>query len=651
MMTTKFHNSKYILFSLTMLFSANVITSQNKAIENAQEKFQDYAFDTAKEKFHKVVTSDNIDETPSSYLKLADSYYNTAQYKKAVEWYKKYDDVNTQFDANFLMRYAQSLKSIKNYDKANEILLKLEKSNTNDSRVARFESMRDYLDIIENQSSNFKIESVKFNSKLQDFAPSFYGDQLIISSNRPERTGSGNHDWNGQPFTDLFLVDDTDGTKMQKLSKKINTELHESTSVFNADKTVMYFTRNNFNSKKIGRDSEGVSRLKIYRSELLDGKWQAAQELPFNSNDYSVAHPALSADGKTLYFASDMPGTIGLSDIWSVSINEDGTYGSPVNLGKNINTEGRDTFPFVTNDDTMYFSSEGHLGLGGLDVFIVKKDSNKSQVINVGKPINSPVDDFNFIINSSGKGYFASNREGGLGNDDIYSLVKLKDIELPCEPIASGIVKNAKTAKIIADATIVLKDNSGKVVKTIKSDSQGRFNLGEFDCKNSYSVTASKDSFSEDSESFSGKTDVALSLNLDPIAAPPVKTTSIGEDLTATLNINNINFDYNKSFIRPDAAIELQKVIDYLNANPNVKIDVRSHTDSRGRDAYNLSLSERRNKSTREYIINKGGISRDRISGRGYGESQIINQCSNGVKCEDYEHEQNRRSEFIVISN
>ena len=413
----------------------------------------------------------------------------------------------------------------------------------------------------------------------------------------------------------------------------------------------MYFTRNNYYKDKFEKNSQDIHALKIYKASLVNGEWKDIVPMPFNNDEYNVAHPTLNESNTKLYFASDMPGTLGASDIYLVDINEDGTYGVPENLGAKINTEGRENFPFVSDNGTLYFSSNGHVGLGGLDIFKFKDigsiSTSNETVINMGKPINSPKDDFSYIVNEKTyEGYLSSNREEGKGDDDIYKFKRN-----PCSQIVAGTVVDKSTNRIIAEAHVTIFNSTGEVIKTFKSDANGAFNFDLSCAKNLYKALGEKDKYKEDAQEFVVSENNELKLELKLSLTPEKQVAAIGTDLFILLNLNPIYFDYDKSFIRPDAEIELAKIINYMNEFSNVKIDVRSHTDSRGRDAYNFALSNRRNDSTREYIVNMGGISADKLSGKGYGETQLTNKCSNGVKSTDAEHQANRRSEFIVVAN
>jgi outer membrane protein OmpA-like peptidoglycan-associated protein len=503
------------------------------------------------------------------------------------------------------------------------------------------------LDIIENISEDYLLENVGFNSSYSDFGASINGSEIYFASSRAEEDDI--YQWNQQPFLNIYKVKEG-SSKVAKIQGDVNSKYHESSPVFTKDGKTMYFTRNNYFKGNFKKSNEDVYGLKIYKATLKDSLWTNIVSLPFNNDNYNVAHPALSVDEKKLYFASDMPGTRGSSDIFVVDINDDETYGEPENLGPKINTEGRENFPFVSNKNILYFSSDGHLGLGGLDVFKIEMNTlneGSTGVQNLGKPINSPKDDFGYIINeTSGKGYISSNREGGKGDDDIYSFVKPL-----CFKNITGTVVNKKTQEALSNSDVFVYDANRNLLKSLKSNDSGQF-LFELSCsERTYLIEAKKENYKDDFTDFSIKPNesaqLKLELKLEPAAA------KVGTDLTLLLNLKPIYFDYDKSYIRPDAEIELAKVIEYMKAYPNVKIDVRSHTDSRGKDTYNLELSNRRNKATREYIIKKGGISPSRLTGRGYGETQLINRCTNAFKtiCSEEEHQANRRSEFIVIEN
>lgn len=631
--------SIYIIAIITV-FTSGILSAQKGKVLSAVKKYNKLSYVDSRSELLELANKEN--PTIEVIEKLANTYYLNSEMEDASIWYEKLLAFNSQINTENYFRYAQALKSTGDYKSADQMLRTFAKLRPQDSRGLKFLNNSDYLKIIETMSQDFNLNNLDINTAFSDFGASLHNGNLVFASSRNQDEKI--YGWNAQPFLDLFELDAEGNIK--EIRGDVNTKYHESSTTYTKDGKTVYFTRNNFFNGKFKKNSENTHALKIYKATLNDGKWANVVSLPFNNDEYSVAHPTLSVDEKKLYFASDMPGTKGMSDIFVVDINEDGTYGAPLNLGPNVNTEGRENFPFISDKGILYFSSDGHPGLGGLDVFMVEADNTKSGILkNIGKPINSSKDDFAYIINeSTRKGYISSNRDGGKGDDDIYSF------EIPdCEYDIAGTVVDKRTNEILSNADIVLKDENNNVLKSIKSDNNGKFEFN-LSCKTqTYIVEASKEKYEDDFIDFTvetdNKEDLKLELALEPSAA------KIGTDLALLLNLNPIYFDYDKSFIRPDAEIELAKVIKYMNEYPSVKIDVRSHTDSRGRDAYNLSLSQRRNKSTREYIINKGGISADRISGQGYGETRLTNRCSNGVKCSKEEHQNNRRSEFIVVAN
>lgn len=632
-------NTAYILFGLT-IFMFGLSYGQQGKISTAVKKYDKLHYIASRAALLDLATKDDV--SPEVIEKLANTYYYNSEMLEASKWYEKLIALQPDADAENYFRYAQALKAKEDYVKANEMLNIFAKRRPQDSRAIRFVNQQDYLKTIEAVSKDYALENLAINTRYSDFGTAIHNDKLIFASSRAK--DGKNYKWNDQPFLDIYELD-SEG-KVNEIAGDVNTKYHESVTAFTKDGTTVYFTRNNYFKGKFKKNNENIHALKIYKATLVDGAWVNVTPLPFNSDEYSVAHPTLNVDNTKLYFASDMPGTKGMSDIFVVDIFEDGSYSTPVNLGPKINTEGRENFPFISDAGDLYFSSNGHPGLGGLDVFRVNvADPKSTEIINVGTPVNSPKDDFGYRINSDARsGYVSSNRPGGKGDDDIYSF-KIPD----CKYDIAGKVIDKKTGLILANADVVLKDGEDNVLETLKSAEDGSFNFS-LDCTaQNYKVEAKKEKYKDDVTDFvvnTKKSDtLSLQLALESSAA------KLGTDLAVLLNLNPIYFGYDKSFIRPDAELELIKVIKYMQAYPSVKIDVRSHTDSRGRDAYNLGLSQRRNESTRAYIINVGGISANRITGKGYGETQLTNRCSNGVKCSDEEHQANRRSEFIVVDN
>ena len=640
----------FFLFIVTFgLFQAGF--SQERRLERANKKYNEYSFSPAIDIYKRVL--DKGYESADLLKRLGNSYYFNSKYEEAAPIYKelieKYGENDSIISPDFYFRYAQTLKTLGSYEEANKMMAKFSELANNSG--IRNTIDEDYLAKIEENSGRYTIENFPYNSKLSDFAPTFYEDGLIFSSDRD----TGNlaryrHTWNSKDFLDLYQVS-TNGVNntVSKLSGDINTRLHESTSAVTKDGTIMYFTRNNFLDGKRYEDAQGTTRLKIYQATLVDGEWVDIIELPFNSDSYSVAHPVLSPDEKQLYFVSDMPGTYGASDIWKVQIVGDGTFGTPVNLGSSINTEARETFPFITSKDVLYFSSDGHPGLGGLDVFATKIafDEYDQPIVNVGKEVNSKYDDFAFIINDeTKKGYFSSNRvEGSKGEDDIYGFTENEPLQLDCLQEVTGTVRDRISNELLVGATVKIIDEGNNEVASAITDSKGEYVLA-LDCSKGNFVRASMEGYVPSEEflpSSYGKPRI-----VDFYLERDVITGGFGDDLAKLLQLSTIYFDLNKYDIRPDAEIEIQKVIVAMEKYPSLKIKVNAHTDSRGNDAYNLWLSQKRAESTVDYMVSKG-ISRNRLDGEGFGEKLLLNECDDGISCSKEKHQLNRRSEFIIL--
>ena len=444
-------------------------------------------------------------KSPNTLLKLGNAYYFNAELEKANRWYSELDTVAPdQQDAEFYFRYAQTLKAMKDYNKANAMLDKFSEKNADDLRAKNYLSNKDYLADIQKNSGRYKIENAGINSPFSDYGAAFFGDKVVFTSSRD--TGSFSkrvHSWTGESFTNFYSVnmsEDGSLSAVSKFGKKLNSKFHESTPVFTKDGKTVYFTRNNFLSGSgKGYDENKNTLLKIYRAKVdNNGNWGDITPLPFCSDNYQTAHPALSPDGKTLYFTSDMPGTHGMSDIYKVKVNDDGSFGEPENLGDIINTEGRDTYPFVSDDNELYFSSDGHLGLGGMDIFVARipqdGSNNFTKVLNVGETANSPKDDFNYIINKQTKrGFLSSNREGGEGGDDIYKFLETRPIF--CDQILEGLITDEDTKAILPNTLLVLLDESMNKVKETLSGPDGRYQFTEVECDTKYVVRASKENY------------------------------------------------------------------------------------------------------------------------------------------------------------
>ena len=643
---------KIIYTTLVFIISLNNYAQKVKEAK-ANKEYEKYAYVDAIKTYERLFEKGY--KSVEMLQNLGNAYYFKADLESAAKWYTELFALTQDLDAEYYYRYAQSLKGIKDYKKADAMLAKFNEKSGNDSRGQLAANQKDYLAQIKKNSGRYTLENAGINSDKSDYGSAFYKNKVIFASARDTAGfGSRKHAWNGESFTNLYgsvIGDRGTLSDAQRFGKKLNSKFHESTPVFTKDGKTVYFTRNNFLNGKKGKDADRVTLLKIYKATLDGDQWTEITELPFNSDQYNVAHPALSSDEKTLYFASNMPGTIGQSDIFKVTINNDGTFGTPVNLGKTINTEGRETFPFVSADNELYFASDGHPGLGGLDVFVSEEmnDGTYKSVQNVGEPLNSSKDDFGYLIDAKSRiGYVTSNRDGGQGSDDIYRFQETKKLE--CEQLLAGVVTDQETGAVIANAKVTLEDQNHKVIKELITDTEGKFDFGMVACGTKfYLITQRPEYTTKETATITaeetGKTFVPIELEKE------VKKVTVGDDVAKAFGIKIIYFDLDKSFIRPDAAFELSKILDLMNENPTMEIDVRSHTDCRQTAAYNAALSDRRAKSTIAWLVSKG-IAKSRLTGKGYGESQLVNDCgcepTNQSNCSEEQHQANRRSEFII---
>ncbi|MFS4494593.1 OmpA family protein [Maribacter sp. 2308TA10-17] len=640
---------RYILCGSLMV--CTLVTAQDKKTKKAKESFENYSYAPAIESYENLVDKGYSEE--DIFKNLGDANYQNANYGEAANWYSKlFAMEGITLDTDYMYRYAQSLKSSKEYEASDVWMQKYQAAKQADVRAKKIADNPDYMKKIENNSGRYDVKTLSLNSMASDFAPAFKGEQLVFSTARDSGTVSRNiHTWNNKPFTNLYAASSSGNgdfgpaTKLSSLNKKT----HETSAVFTKDGSTVYFTRNNSENGNFSRDKDGVSRLKIYRANLSNGEWTNIVELPFNGDDYSTAHPALSPDERKLYFASDMEGTIGASDIFVVDLNEDGSIGAPKNLGNVINTEARETFPFVSASNALYFASDGHPGLGGLDVFATKiEDMDNLYVVNVGKSVNSEQDDFSFIINEeTKKGYFASNRDGGVGSDDIYGFTETEEIDLTCNTMVEGMVKDKETGGPLAGAKVAIFNSANELVSETISGDDGSFSL-EGDCRDGdYKLVASKDEYDNGDKMFA-----VVSANdtsgVEIALEKTIKRAPVGTDLVDFLSLKPVYFDLDKADIRPDASATILKVIEYMNHFPDIKIQIQSHTDTKAGTRYNEKLSQRRADNTVAYLISNK-MDESRVSAVGFGETKLANDCTDWAKCTPEKNEENRRSEFIVM--
>lgn len=611
----------------------------------ADKFFSNYGYVKATELYKEAVAKG--DSSAHVLTRLGDCYYNNSDSENAALWYgkalNKYKDVHPEY----IYKYIQTLRSIGNYEKADEWTKIFQSIQSSDSRIKGYNP--DEVDIVQKFSNHsdkvVNVEGVPFNTANSDFGAYINNGKLYFASSKADESNKV-YSWNKEPFLDIFEVTVSEENNKTKFdthdfinSEKINTDYHEATVAITNDGKTMYFTRDNVTKRnKLDYDKKGTSHLKLYKATLLEnGSWGDIKELPFNEAKSSTGHPALSPDNKKLYFVSDREGGFGRTDIYEVDILEDGTYSAPTNLGPTVNTESREMFPFVSKDSTLYFSTDGFLNLGLLDIF--KSDILKgsdAQPANLGAPYNSGYDDFAFYLDEeTGKGYFSSNRPGGQGSDDIYQFNSYA-----CAQMIKGVARDVNTNAILSNVEVRLIDNNGKVVEKITTTEDGSYSF-EADCNQIYTVVGNKEDYKEDQTVVNTDDENAKIFEADLYLTPLI--------LDNQIVINPIFFDFDKWNIRTDAEYELENIVDVLRKHPSMVIKIESHTDSRGSDNYNMKLSDRRAKSTRDYILSRG-IAPERIeSAIGYGESQLLNKCSNGVKCTAEEHQLNRRSYFYIL--
>ena len=636
---------------------ASAEKAPNAIIKRANQYFDRMWYADAAQMYEEGLERNPEIKSPEIIQRVADAHYFNSDMERANFWYEQlYQVEDEDLSAEYLFKYSQALRGAGKYGRARRIL-KLYDKKLEDSPIGRYRrdellERQATLDNILDSEDLFAVKNLKVNSEYSEFAPAFYEEDKVVYASSMDSAffATRRYKWNDQPYLDLYVAKMNEESEELnapiKFSKSINTKYHEAAVAFSPDHNTMYFTRNNF-GKKLRRDNQGVNHLKLYRSQKINGEWTPAEELPFNGEDFSTGHPAVSPDGKQLFFVSDRPGSMGETDIFTVDINEDGSFSIPRNLGTNINTEQKEMFPFFTGSK-LYFSSDGHTGIGGLDVFQAAFDEEEGflEVKNMGKPINSSKDDFSFIVSEeTQKGYFASNRDGGKGDDDLYSFERLFPEEVNENAIA-GVITDKITGETLPDAMVELLDENNILLKEVISDMDGSFVFEDLESNTKYHLRIRKDTYAEK--------DQFLQTYENELVTADVPLSKLEELVTIEAGVKKLKtemiyFDFDKSTIRDDAALELDKLVAVMQEHPGMVIKIESHTDSWGPKEYNLKLSDRRAKSTRDYLISQG-IDAERIeSAIGYGESQLLNECDGSVRCGRDKHRRNRRSEFIIV--
>lgn len=614
----------------------------------ADKFFKNYAYIKASELYEDAVKKG--DDSEHVLTRLGDCYYNNSNSEKAAIWYKKALHKYPKIQPEYIYKYIQTQRSLGNYEEAETWLAKFKEVQNTDSRTSIIGDISIYEELSSMEKVYVVVSNLEdINTKYSDFGGFEHNGKLFFASarNNTDINGKKKYSWNEEPFLDIYQADVSHSNGKKTFSNvnlinanNINTDFHEATVAITNDGKTIYFSRDNINKRnRLDYDNSGTTHLKIYKASFNNNTWKDIEELPFNDDNYSVYHPALSPDNKTLFFTSDKDGGFGQTDIYKVTINADGSYGEPKNLGLKINTEGREGYPFIAKDSSMYFSSDGYLNLGLVDIFKsnILKDKN-SNPENLGAPFNSGFDDFALYIDSDTQtGYFSSNRSGGKGNDDIYSFAAYE-----CKQTIKGIARDIDTNESLADVTVELINETGKIIASAITSPTGEYNF-EIDCEKNYSLRGNKADFKDDVKSFSTTAVNDYVHNVDLFLEYLIK-------VPCEIVINPIFFDFDKWNIRTDSKYELENIVDVMREHPTMIIKIESHTDSRGSDRYNIKLSDRRAKSTRDYLLSRG-INSNRIeSAIGFGETQLLNKCSNGVKCSETKHQKNRRSYFKIVN-
>jgi outer membrane protein OmpA-like peptidoglycan-associated protein len=740
---------------LVFLMMSIAFTSFSQAIKEnkAKKYYAKYDYYNAIDKYE-----DLTDKSLDIKLKLANSYFNTAQYEKAEEYFEQV--VAEKKDPDVIYDYVKVLLINEKYKEAEKQMAEFKRLVPDDSRAVLFASNKGFYNEISKDRNFFAVKKLDFNTDEQEFAPAFFKDKVVFSATKKGFELFKRHwAWNHMPYLDLYIADyDSSSLELKNIEDfKFNKKYHEGTVTFNYEGDMMIMTANNYKQKS----AENAILLGMYISRFQDGKWTKLEPMPFNNQDYSVGHPSLTNDGKTLYFASDMPGGHGGVDLYRAELKEDGTWSEPVNLGSEINTEANEMFPFIHPENYLFFASNGRPGLGGLDIFVASLNEGEiGEIENLKAPMNSNFDDFAFILTDDMKrGYFSSNRVSGLGSDDIYGFELVTPFFASKRIVGTAVDK--KTGKPLAGTEVKLTDADANVLAVITTEPDGKYDF-ELEDDQLVHLSGQKELYSKDKRSIDPenykeriiKTKLELEklpvfnlhfLVLDAESKEPISdakakvvnkddadkgyefvtddkgeyfmevkgkelntvlnyalniskdkyvTSSkdlkivldkegqidvieelakieVGIDLGVALNLKPIYFDFNKSNIRPDAAIELDKIVKAMNENPSMKIELGSHTDSRGSARYNASLSRRRANSSVEYIRERIENPK-RIYGKGYGESTPLkiteaihkkhpsfeedavlnNTYINRLKTEELQeeaHQLNRRTEFKII--
>ena len=618
----------------------------------ADKSFDDFAFIKAIELYEYAFEKDNQD----TYVihRLADSNRNIGNTEETEKWLKLLMDMHAE-EPEDIFNYSQALKSNGKYLLAEEWLKEYAEMRPEDGRISIQQSLLDYVQFLRRDSSRYEVRRININTTGSEIGAAFYRDQVVFSSTQGEGSlTTRKYQWNELPYLNLFIGDKApngDIVNVTDFAPDLRTTYHDGPVSFDQNEDKVYITRNNVGKRRVSKDAEGVVNLKILFGGIEEDEWEYRGEFSHNSDNYSTGHPSIDKSGNVLYFTSDMPGGYGGSDLY-FSTFSGGYWSDPINLGPEVNTTGDESFPFISNDGLLYFSSDGHGGLGGLDVFFsIPEGGVFSTVENMGYPVNSPKDDFSFTLDEIGmEGYFASDRTGSRGSDDLFSL-RIKYIPV----IIRGIVKDSETDEVLPDTKIsVINEYADTIfVSTTRTDGQFEFEVNkgmeyiiEADNQDYYlnEVVIQTDDLRMNDEAYA---EILLEYMVDDGYPEPIMMEEEDGEPLQILQIEYIDFDFGGTDIRQNAALTLDDLIALLLEFPEMEIRIESHTDSQGDDEENMLLSKRRAKSTFDYV-NSRGIDQSRVRYAGYGETQLLNDCINN-DCTEEERAANNRTIVKVV--
>lgn len=602
--------------------------------KRAQKKYDNYDYLSAIEYYENMTELD-----VAGYRKLAKAYANVNITSKS-EYYWGLVVQSDEYTPEDVYAFAAILKMNGKYERAEKWMAKFYELSPEDSRALVWYNKLDVYEKLQNDEGRFvELKNLEMNTENADFGTVYFQDLIVFVSTKEEGVTpiKRTWNWNQLPFLDLYLAEPDTSMELNETAQfldDLNKKYHDGPAAFTLDGNSMMVTRNNY----LGTSSDGVIKLKLIEFKKDEkGNWGKAVPFPFNDKEFSNGHAAYLPDGSGMYFVSDRPGGFGGTDIYVAYKDEFGNWLAPENLGPTINTSGNEMFPFVSEHGHFFFSSDGHVGLGGLDLFVIGKRENGAwtEIYNLGSPINSMKDDFSFVLDSTmTSGYFASNRAGGKGSDDIYSFKVEKPIEF--NEVIKGVVVDEGGTEI-NQTVVYLIGEENEIVDSVISDQSGVFAFNVPPNKE-WELMFVKEGYNENFKKVAlnpDKDEHVLDVKMVAFVAPEVVT------------IRSINFDFDKAEIRPDAQKELDIIVDLMNRYPDLVIELGAHTDARGSAEYNEKLSQRRAAASAQYI--KERIKNpDNIYGKGYGEYRLLNYCGDGISCEDHMHEKNRRTEFII---